>query len=298
MNTETSQVSVQYLNANLIRQLDNGMSKEAAEGGHTFLRERIRQEAFVDHIQPPRVLQPDELDPDEATDQARRIEEKEPESTAYTTQFQGAAPREWVKTRRYSIYMDKKETQRNTKSVFELATYRTDLRDVLSKNGALDLAEQKDVQALRLYEAIVNGNAGVQSATAGFNSQAFTGLKRGLRLRARPIGKLLVHGAVIARAGDLPATAIGDKAEKHYDEGPEEDDSIFGLKYVTCDRLGFPADRMWLFAPAEFLGHHFELQGATLFIKKEADNVSWWAYLASGLGVGNGLSIQRHIFND
>mgnify|MGYP000750588538 CR=1 FL=1 len=89
-----------------------------------------------------------------------------------------------------------------------------------------------------------------------------------------------------------------DVASRHYDQGIEAEEKLFGIPVVTTIRANqlkpLPNKRSaYIFNPQEWLGNFYLLQDATLFIKQEADQVEFWTYESIGLGIGNTNAITR-----
>jgi hypothetical protein len=298
--TETEKVSAQFINSNFVRKLEQGRVKEATEEGSAFIRTKMRQEAFVREILPPILLADDEIDRDENTDQPKKIVEKEPDSSATFVPFYGTGPRTIFKGPRYAVYFGKTESQRFRKSKFELMTYQNDIRKILSDNSVKDMADQEDTKFLSTINAILTAAPTQVVTAAGFNSSAFKAGFQNLVSRRLPIGKMLMTKKTYYEALDLPATSVGnDVASRHYDEGIEKEERLWGLPVVTtikADILTAQAganDSVYIFAPQNFLGNFFLLQDATLYIKQEADMIYFHSYAAPGIGIGNTASVVR-----
>ena len=120
---ESPDVTAQVINKSFVRKLEEGRVKEAADESSAFIRDKLRQEAAVREILIPQGIGPEELDRDENTDQPKKIIDKEPDSVATFVNFQGTGKRTWFKGPRYSVYFGKVESQRFTKTKFELMTY-------------------------------------------------------------------------------------------------------------------------------------------------------------------------------
>jgi hypothetical protein len=83
-------------------------------------------------------------------------------------------------------------------------------------------------------------------------------------------------------------------ASRHYDDGVEEEEKLWGIPVVTTIKNDLVAAKdIWLFSPETYLGNFYLLQDATLFIKQEADLIEFWSYSAPGLGIGNTNGITR-----
>lgn len=297
--TETQQVSAQFVNSNFVKKIEDGRIKEAAAEGSAFIREFVRQESYAREILTPVLLQDDEIDRDENTDEPKKIVEKEPKSVATFVQFQGAGPRTWFKGPRYSIFFGKTESQHFTKSKFQLMTYQNDIRKMLSDNSVKDMADQEDLKWQQTVDALIALNAAEQNvAAAGFNSTAFKAGFQKMVNRRRPIGKMTMTKSLYYEALDLVATSVGnDIASRHYDEGVENEEKLWGFPVITTIKSTIhDPKKAYIYAPENYLGNFFLLQDATLYIKQEADTITFWTYAAPGIGIGNRLSIQSITF--
>lgn len=297
---ETPKVSATYLNSQFVRKLDEGHTKEAEAESSAFIRQKLRQAAAVREIMVPEGITEEDLDRDENTDQPKKIIDKEPDSVATFVQFQGSGRRTWFKGPRYSVYFGKVESQRFTKSKFELMTYQTDIRKILSDNSVKDMADQEDTKFEETISAIVTG-VPAQNTAGAFASSTFKNSMRAMLRRELPVGKMLMTKDRYLDALDLPATSVGDDvAKRHFDEGIESTQKLWGIPVVTTIKSRiYDPDQAWLFAPQapnNFLGNFYLLQDATLYIEQKADIIEFWSYEALGLGIGNRFAIQRITF--
>jgi hypothetical protein len=93
---------------------------------------------------------------------------------------------------------------------------------------------------------------------------------------------------------NIPFTTIGEVASRHYDQGIEEEEKLWGFPVITTIKNDIVQnDEFWVFGPENFLGNFYLLQDATLFIKQEADMIEFWSYSAPGIGIGNTAAITR-----
>lgn len=297
---QTPETSASFVNSNFVRKLDEGRVKEAQEETSAFIREKLRQEAAVREIIVPEGITEEDLDRDEHTDQPKKIIDKEPDSVATFVQFQGTGRRTWFRGKRYAIYFGKIESQRFTKSKFELMSYTSDIRKILSDNSVKDMADQEDTKFASLITAIVALNSAQQSG-GPFQSGTFKQAMQAMLNREIPVGKMLMTKSQYLNALDLPATTVGHEiAKRHFDEGIEASQRLWGIPVVTTIKSRiYPTNKAWLFAPQapnNFLGNFYLLQDATLYIRQEADIIEFWSYEALGLGIGNRLSVQQITF--
>ena len=296
MRVETTGVSAQLINSNFVRKIEEGHIKQAQSEGSAFIRSKLRQTAFSREVLPPIVLSDDEIDRDELTDLPKKIVEKEPDSTATFVTFKGTGERTWFSGPRYAVYFGKVESQRFTKSKFELMTYQNDIRKILTDNSVKDMSDVEDGKFIETCDAIVNGVADQDLSIAGSldADKVVQALKAQIE-RKIPIGKMLMTKSLYYDALKLPATSVGDPiASRHYDEGVEEEEKLFGIPVITTIKKDIvPENVFWVFGPENYLGNFFLLQDATLFIKQEADIIEFWSYSAPGIGIGNNLAMTK-----
>lgn len=298
-NTETQQVSAQFVNQSFVNMIENGRTKEAEVDGTAFLRDIVREEAAVREVIEPVGLADDEIDRDERTDEPKKIVEKEPQSVATFVEFQGTPESYWFRGPRYAVFFGKIQSPEFVKSKFQLLTYQNDIRKILADNSVKDMADQEDKLFRRTCMIIVNQNPGAQRTNApAFTSTAFKRGCQALLRRRRPIGKMLMTRELFMEAIDLPATAVGNSiAETHYREGIENEERLWGVPVIATAKSDcYDPREAWIFSPQNFLGNFFLLQDATLYIKQEADKIMFHTYSAPGIGIGNRLSMQQIVF--
>ena len=331
MNTEREKLSAQFVNRSFVNKLDQGRVKEAQDEGSRFIRSKLRQESFARVILQPVELAPEEIDRDEHTDQPKKIIEKEPDSVATFVTFKGAGQRTFFKGPRYSVYFGKIESQHFMKSKFELLTYQNDIRKILTDNSVKDMADEEDRKFVETIDAAIaevapadsaNVDAGVTYLPANQDQFASSDLLLGNNLvvqqgangsalplsreiiaqlfqcmtsKKLPIGKMLMTKATFMECLKFPYSDVGnDILSRHYDQGLEGEDKLFGVPVVTTIKNDIiPDNVIYLFAPENYLGNFFLLQDATLFIKQEADMIEFWSYSAPGMGIGNAKGVIK-----
>jgi hypothetical protein len=288
----------------------------------------MREDSVARKIITPVTLTEDELDRSLDSDQPQKIVEKEPDSTATYVPFKGSGELTWFYGPRYGVRFGKVESQKFTKSKFELMTYRNDIRKILSDNSVKDMATEEDKKFMSTVRAGIGLDvAGQQifAATIGFSVEAFKQMIQKLVLKKKPVGKMLMSKSLFYEALDLPDSEIGDAAlTRQYDQGVEGKDNLWGIPTVTTIKAedlsvtapgaGPTADydlagsqltgenilfknEVFLFAPENWLGNFFLLQDATLFIKQEADLIQFWSYSAPGIGIGQTSAVIRLVLD-
>lgn len=297
--TETAKVAASQINANWVRKIDAGQVKEAEVAGSAFIRTELRQESAFREIITPVTLQDDELDRRDDTDQPVKIVEKEPDSYAMIVPFYGTADRGLIKGPRYTVYFGKVESKRWRKSKAELMTYQNDIRKILSDNSVKDMAKQEDLKAIQTVDTILAGAPSQVVPAPAWNATAFKLGIQNMLNRKQPIGKLHMTDACLANALDLPFTAVGDVASKHYNDGIKNEKSLWGYPVVSTIHNDIvtghngSTDSVYVFAPENWLGNFFLLQDATLYIEQKADIIQFFSYELLGIGFGNTRAMTR-----
>jgi hypothetical protein len=170
---------------------------------------------------------------------------------------------------------------------------------MLSDNSVKDMADQEDKKWQETVDARIALNLAEQNIGAtGFNSTAFKAGFQKMVNRRRPIGKMTMTKSLYYEALDLVATSVGnDVASRHYDEGVENEEKLWGFPVITTIKSHVhDPKKAYIYAPENYLGNFFLLQDATLYIKQEADTITFWTYAAPGIGIGNRLSVQSITF--
>ena len=322
---ETQRVDAQFVNRKFVNKLaEPGGEKTAQVEGSAFIRQKLRQAAVIREVLPPVLLSDDEIDRQESSDQPIKIVEKEPDSVAFTMPFTARPRVKYVKGPRYTVRFHKVASQKWSKSKFELMTYQNDIRKILSDNAVKDMADQEDTTGFTALKTAVTTAGDVAAAVknpttvdisaedAAANRLFRTTFAKAFRLmvaRRRPIGKLVMSKSLYYYALNLDQSEIAEVAARHYDDGIENEQKLFGVPVVATIKqdimntvlTGTPDGdaKTWAFvvSPQEFLGNMFMLQDATLFIKQEADMVEFHSYESVGLGIGNVDSAQLISFD-
>jgi len=299
IKVETRTVTADSLFDSFYSEMSNGNVKEAAVSGSQFIRTEIRQEAICREIfDGSDKLEPEDLDRSLDSDQPRRYEEIEPDSIATFVPFSGTAKRKWFKGSRFEILFGKIESQRNIKNKFELLNYRSDIRKILTDNAIYDMADVEDELFFNEIENLLALSAAAgQTLTlgGGLNAQNIVLARQNMIQRKLPIGKIVMTKSLYEEALKLPATSVGDRvAERHYDKGMVDETHLWGVPVITTIKNDIIPDNVfYVFTTQEFLGYHYHLQDATLFIKEEADTYEFHTYSSIGIGIATHKGVTK-----
>lgn len=284
-NTET--VNAQFLNQSFMSKLDSGLEKEASVAMSAFVRQRLREEGFTRKILEPTMVTAAELDR-QITEEPTIIVEKEPDSIAANLPFLGRPEPRYFTGVRYPVTFHKIQSAEFKKSKFELATYRTDIRTVLQENSVKDLQKQEDENFINNILSVAQANGNMYSVTGGFNVPNLMEGVKYLVKKQLPVATLLMTQSMYADLLKQPSTQVGSPLASSLMSGERSLDNFFGFKIVTTNKNDLvPDNRVFVFTAPQYLGQFYLLQDATVFLKTEADMVSFTTYAAPGIGIGN-----------
>lgn len=284
-NTET--VNVQFLNQSFLDKIDQGMTKEAGIAMSAFVRQKLREDGFTRKILPPTMITAAELDR-QLTEEPTVIVEKEIDSIAANMPFLGRSEIRYFKGPRYPVTFQKITSAEFKKSKFELATYRTDIRNVLQENSVKDLQAQEDQNFYENILSVATANSNVYNISGGFTRQNMLNGVKKLIEKKLPVGCILMTQSMYTDLLGFPATDVGSSAASDLFRGQGTLDNFHGYKIITTNKSDIlPVNQAIVFAPKEFLGQMYTLQDATLFLKVTMDMLEFQTYEAVGVGIGN-----------
>lgn len=284
-NVET--VNVQFLNQSFLDKIDQGLTKEAGIAMSAFVRQKLREDGFTRKVLNPIGVTAADLDR-QVTEEPTIIVEKEPDSVAANLPFLGRPDIRYWTTPRYPVTFQKISSDLFSKSKFELATYRTDIRTVLQENSVKDMQKQEDENFYNNVIAVATAQSNMYTTTGGFTkANLLTGVKKMNDLQL-PVGCILMTQSMYADLLSLPSTDVGSPAASSLFMGQASLDTFFGYKVIVTNKADIlPTNRALFFAPPEYLGQFYALADATVFLKVESDMVSFQSYESIGVGLGN-----------
>jgi len=290
---ETPNVSVELINTAFLNKIDNGMTKEAEEAGSAYIRQKLYEDGILRRLFDAKTITADELDPQLDSDKPRVIVEKEPNETLATfVPFKGTGPRAYFEGIRFSVPFGKVESEKISKSKFELMTIRMDIMSWLKENQVKMIQQEEDSQFMGSIEDILTAAASTQTTTAGVNDtfkDAFVLGLKGMTTLRLPIGKVLMHKNTYYESTKLKMEDIGNSnVAKRFVEGTEQEETFLNYPVITTIKTDLVAENeIYFFAPQEYFCKFYLLQDATLYIKSEADLIHFHTYEAPGIGIGN-----------
>lgn len=306
------------VNEAFLNMIDNGNVKQAADAASDYTRVYMREESFTDKVLPPVLVGNDDLDRQVDTDKPVIIVDKEPNSPAAISVPFGQLPvNRYIRGPRYRVLFERILSTRFTKDVDELRTYDMDVRQVLSDNSIKDMAAEKDGKFIAVVDAIVgaalyatltapesgDGQVGTPTSMGSGKSRNYilvdaNGVSRETlseMLKVQPATESKLETQTILTNMITIKDVIkfgrdemgGDLAEEVILNGWAER-TFMGCRWiVTIKRELVPNGVFYLFCEPKFLGKHFLLEDTTMWLKKEAYFIEWFAYMTAGCTIGN-----------
>ena len=289
-------VNTQFFNQAFIDKLENGMEKEAGQAMSAFVRQRLREEGFTRKIITPQMVTSADLDRG-LDDQPRVIVEKEPDSVAASLSLSANGELRYFNGPRYEVPFYKIESNTFKKSKYELATYKTDIRQILQDNSVKDIQKEEDINFWTSINTIASNNNNVLDYSTGGGNATNFGVNSLMDLinllvnNEQKPGKILMSFSAYNKLISRKAVVIGDIAASDLFRGGDQT-NFYGFDIVTTIKSDVlqnnnPGDQVAVFAPQQYLGQFYALQEPTVFLKTEKDMVEFSTYESVGVGIGN-----------
>ena len=301
-----TQQEVQLLNETLFEQLDTpGMQKQAIDAVNDFTRTKMREDGFYRRIMPPLTITNDELDRQVDTDKPVKVVDKEPDSpAAVSLPFATLPINFYIRGPRYRVMFDRIVSPRAVKDVDELRTYVIDIRQVLSDNMIKDMLAEEDGKFITAFNAVLptadatvamSGEVQYETISGGITRETLVdALKVMPRTPSRfEVETCLVNNITIKELLKFGRDEMGgDFSQDIIKNGWAETNFLNCRWIVTIKRNLVPTDSLFMFASPKFIGKNYELEPTTMYIRREAYMLEYFAYQTSGGSFGhtNGLA--------
>jgi hypothetical protein len=293
------------VNEALFEQLGTpGLEKRAIDAVNDFTRTKMREDGFYRRILPPLQITNDELDRQVDTDKPVKVVDKEPDSpAAISLPFANLPINIYIKGPRYRVLFDRVVTPRFTKDVDELRTWIMDIRQVLSDNSIKDMLAEEDTKFLTAVNTALVGQD-VVLPTSGVAQ--FVGIGGGItretmqdafKVLPRTPSHLEVHTVLINNVTIREVMKWGrdemggDFSQDLVRNGWSEQEFMNARFIISIKRDLVPDDHIYMFSDPKFIGKSYLLEDTTMYIKREAYLLEFFAYetIGGALGHYNGL---------
>ena len=300
----------QLLNETLFEQLSTpGMEKTAVDAINDFTRTKMREDGFLRRILPPLQISNDELDRQVDTDKPVKIVDKEPDSPAsISVPFATLPQNVYIRGPRYRVHFHRIVSPRFTKDVDELRTYSMDIRQVLSDNAIKDMLAEEDGKFIAAVDSCV-GAVDSTPATSGTIQHDTLGgvisrdtIAQMMKILPRTPSRLetqtvLVNNLLVKDLLKLDRAAIGGDLSQDLLLNGWAEGTISGAKLVVTIKQDLvDDDEAYLFADPKFIGKFFMIEDTTMYVKREAYMLEFFAYETIGATIGNTSGVAKAVF--
>lgn len=283
-----------------------GMEKRALDSINDFTRFRVREEGITRRILPLLPLSNDELDRQVDTDKAVKVVDIEPDSPAAISVPLATLPMNYVITGpRYAVLFDRIFSRRFTKDIDELRTWHMDIRQVISDNAIKDMLAEEDSKFLMTVNtALVAKDAVTPTSGVPQWVSMSGGISRDTVLEAfkvmprtpshLEVHTVLINNVTIREIQKWGRDEVGGTfSEELLRNGFAETEFMNARWLVTIKRDLVPDDTIFMFADPKFIGKFYSLEDTTMYIKREAFMLEFYAYEYQGCSIGNTNSLAR-----
>ena len=309
MTVKLSQEDTKILNAAIFEKLsssDPALVKEGADAINDFTRIKMREDGFFRKIMPPLPISNDELDRQVHTDKTYKVVDKEPDSpAAVSIPFATLPNNVYIRGQRYPVTMDRIVTPRFTKDVDELRTWNMDIRQILSDNAIKDMLAEEDAKfILAINTALIGANtvlptSGVaqwQTIAGGITRDS---LMEALKIMPNTSFNLEVHTVLLNHItvkdymkfgyDEMGGSLSGDIAKNGWTES-----EFRGVTHIVTVKKDLVATNdEFQFADPKFIGKHYQLEDTTMYIRREAYMLEFFAYETAGATIGHTGGIAK-----
>lgn len=288
---------------------DPGLEKQAVDAVNDFTRVKMREDGFFRRIMPPIPIGNDELDRQVDTDKPVKIVDKEPESpAAISIPFATLPSNLYIRGPRYRVMFDRIVTPRFTKDVDELRTWIMDIRQVLSDNAIKDMLAEEDGKFVRAVNSALVG-AGLTVPTSGVVQHEVIagGITRdtlwdSLKIMPNTPSNLEVHcvllnNITIKEVCKFARNEMGGELSADIMRNGWSLQEFMGVKWIITIKKGLvPTNTMYHFADPKFIGKSYVLEDTTMYIRREAYMLEFFAYETLGGTIGHTSGLARSDF--
>ena len=285
---------------------DPVLEKQAVDAVNEFTRTKMREEGFYRRIMPPIPITNDELDRTVDTDKPVKVVDKEMDSpAAISIPFATLPSNLYIRGQRYRVMFDRITTPRFTKDVDELRTWIMDIRQVLSDNAIKDMGAEEDGKFLRAVNSAIVG-AGLTVPTSG--TVQYEVIRGGIcrdtlwdSLKVMPntpsnleVHLCLVNNITIKEVGKFTHNEMGGTLSEDIMRSGWSLQKFLGVNWFVTIKKGLVAtNTMYQFADPKFIGKSYALEDTTMYIRREAFMLEFFAYETLGGAIGHTSGLAR-----
>lgn len=280
--------------------------KEAEDSVNDFTRTKMREDGFYRRIMPPIPITNDELDRQVDTEKPVKVVDKEPDSpAAISIPFATLPSNLYIRGPRYRVMFDRIATPRFTKDVDELRTWIMDIRQILSDNAIKDMLAEEDGKFLLAVNSAIVG-PGLTVPTSGVVQYEVIagGITRDTlwdSLKVMPntpsnleVHTVLVNNITIKEIGKFTHNEMGGTLSEDIMKNGWSLQKFMGVSWIITIKKGLVAtNSMYQFSDTKFIGKSYSLEDTTMYIRREAYMLEFFAYETMGGTIGHTSGLAR-----
>ena len=286
---------------------DPALFKQAKDGITDFTRKRMREDGFFRRILPMQTVTASDLD--RAQDHAfpQIIVDMEPDSPAAISVGYASLPDSlYIEGDRYAVKFGRIMSTKWTKDVVELMSWIMDIRQVLSDNSIRDMLAEEDNNWLRVCNEAVVGpdeivptsgvvqhavlNGGITKENWAASLEVLPGTPASLEPQLILINNITIKKFLAWSRNEWG----GDIADEIARKGQAVLKDPFGIEFrITIKKGLVPTNTVYHFADPKFTGKSFELEATTMYVRREAFFIEFYAYECIGSSLANTSSVAR-----
>jgi len=286
-----------------------GMEKVAIDAVNDFTRLKMREAGFFGKVMPELPISNNELDRQVDTEKPVKVIDMEPDSPAAIQIPFATLPMNCImRGHKYRVMFARFITSRFVKDVDELRTYHMDIRQIMSDNAIKDMLAEEDSKFLTAVNSVLiapdtalawSGVAQWETISGGITRETLIDAKQ---IQTRSDAGLesataLCNNTTIKEVEKWFRDEAGGDLSQNLLESGYSKAEFANLKWnVTIKRRLVPDNTVFMFADPQFIGKNFSLEETTMYIKREAFMVEFYAYKTKGAGIGNTAGITRATF--
>jgi hypothetical protein len=304
-----SQAEAKLVSQQIYEQLasrDPMQIKKASDTVDAFTRLKMREDGFYRKIIPPVPVTNEDLTRNLVTDAPIIIVDKEPNSpAAISVSFNTMPDNLYIRGNRYQVTFNRIMTPRFTKDVDQLRTWIMDIRQILSDNAIKDMLAEEDGRWIRACNQAV-GTAGSIVPTSGTvqYQQLYSGVTRdaiadSLKVMPSTPSNLEVHTVLINQITvkdflKFDRVEMGGDISQDIIQKGWTLQEFFGKQHIITIKKGLvPTNTVYHYGDPSFIGKNFILEDTTMWIRREAFMIEFFAYETLGGAIGNTSGIAR-----
>ncbi len=285
------------------------MEKEAVDAVNDFTRNKMREDGFLRRVMPPVPISNDELDRQVSTDKPVKVVDKEPDSpAAISVPFATLPMNLYIRGPRYLVMLDRIVTPRFTKDTDELRTWIMDIRQVLSDNAIKDMLAEEDTKFITAFCTALVGQ-GQTCPTSGVPQwvKLVGGITRDTvcdMLKIMPstphnleCKTCLINNITVKELMKWGRTEMGGDMSQDVMKNGWTMQEFAGVNWiVTIKKDIIFTNSVYMFSDPKFIGKHYTLEDTTMYIRREAYMLEFFAYETNGASLGHTSGLARADF--